>query len=55
MLITFLKETATQLFSCENCEIFKSTRFEKLLRTAASAIDGEVLTFANLRQAASRI
>ena len=33
----YWKETPTQVFSCEYCEIFKSTYFEKHLRTAASA------------------
>ena len=31
-----LKETPTQAFFCEYCKIFKSTYFEKQLRTAAS-------------------
>ena len=31
----FNKETPAQVFSCEFCEIFKSTYFEKHLRTAA--------------------
>ena len=30
------KETPTQLFSCEICEIYKNTFFEENLRTAAS-------------------
>ena len=33
----FIKETPTQEFSYEYCEIFKKTYFEKHLRTAASA------------------
>ena len=32
----FWKETPTQLFSCEYCEIFKNTYFEEHLRTATS-------------------
>ena len=32
---TLLKETPTQVFFCEYCEIFKSTYFEKHLRTTA--------------------
>ena len=36
MTATLLKKTSTQVFSCEYCEIFKSTYFEKHLRTAAS-------------------
>ena len=32
----FKKETPTQMFSCEYCEIFKSTYFDEHLRTAAS-------------------
>ena len=31
-----LKKTATQVFSCEYCKIFKNTSFEEHLRTAAS-------------------
>ena len=34
----FLKETPIKVFSCEYCEIFKNTYFEKNLRTTASAI-----------------
>ena len=30
------KETPTQVFSCEYCEIFKNTYFEEHLQTAAS-------------------
>ena len=30
------KETPTQVFFCEYCEIFKNTYFEKHLRTTAS-------------------
>ena len=33
---TLLKETLTQVFFCEYCEIFKNTYFEKQLRTTAS-------------------
>ena len=33
----FIKNTSTQMFSCEYCEIFKNNYFEKHLRTAASA------------------
>ena len=29
-------ETATQVFSCELCEIFKNTDFEEHMRTTAS-------------------
>ena len=32
----FIKKRIQQLFSCEYCEIFKNTYFEKHLRTAAS-------------------
>ena len=32
------KETATQAFSCEICEIFRNTYFEEHLRTTASVI-----------------
>ena len=32
----FLKETPTQVFSCEYCAVFKNTYFEKHLGTAAS-------------------
>ena len=34
--VTLLKETPTQVFSCEYCKIFNSTYFEEHLRTAAS-------------------
>ena len=34
----FNKETPTQVFSCEICEIFKNTYFVENLRTAAFAI-----------------
>ena len=30
------KETLTEVFSCECCEIYKNTYFEKHLQTAAS-------------------
>ena len=33
----YYKKTPTQVFSCEHCEIFKSTYFKEHLRTAASA------------------
>ena len=33
----FIKESPTLVFSCEYCEIFKSTTFEKHLPTDASA------------------
>ena len=33
-----LKETPTQVFSCEYCKIFKNTYFEENLRATASAI-----------------
>ena len=32
----YQKETPTQVFLCEYCEIFKKTYFEKHLRTTAS-------------------
>ena len=32
---TLLKETPTQVFSCEICKIFQSTYFEEHLRTTA--------------------
>ena len=32
----YQKETPTQVFFCEYCEIFKSTYFEEHLRTVAS-------------------
>ena len=32
----FQKETLTQVFSCEYCEIFKDTYFEEHLRMATS-------------------
>ena len=35
---TFLKETPTQLFSCEYCKIFKNTCFDENLRTTDCAI-----------------
>ena len=35
-LIKFKKETSTQVFSCEICEIYKNTYFEEHLRTIAS-------------------
>ena len=35
-----IKEAPTQVFSCENCEIFKNTYFEEYLRTAASKRPG---------------
>ena len=31
----YYKETATQIFSCEYCEIFKDKYFKEHLRTAA--------------------
>ena len=34
---TFLKETPTQVLSCEICEIFKNTYLEEPLQTTASA------------------
>ena len=39
------KETPTQVFSREICEIFKNTYFEKHLRTAAFAIIHERVNF----------
>ena len=35
---TFIKNTTTQMFSCEYCEISKNTHFEEHLRTAASEV-----------------
>ena len=35
--VFFLKETPTQVFSCEYCEIFKKTYLWKLLRTVVSS------------------
>ena len=32
----YQKETPTEVFSCEYCEIFKNTYFEEHLQTAAS-------------------
>ena len=32
------KETPTQVFSCEYCEIFKNTYFEERLRTSVSEV-----------------
>ena len=32
----YLKETPTQVFSCETCEIFKNTHFEEHPRAVAS-------------------
>ena len=32
----YLKETPTQLFSCEICQIFEDTYFDEYLRTVAS-------------------
>ena len=34
-----VKETVTQVFFCDFCEILKSTYFEELLRTAVSKTD----------------
>ena len=36
MPAALLKETLTQLFSCEYCQSFKSINFQENLRTAAS-------------------
>ena len=36
MFETLFNKAPTQMFSCEYCEIFKNTYFEKHLRTAAS-------------------
>ena len=33
------KDTLTQVFSCEICEIFKNTYFEELIRTTASNLN----------------
>ena len=41
---TLLKETPTQGFSCEYCEIFKSTYFEEDQGTAASESSEEKCT-----------
>ena len=35
---TLLKETPTQVFSSEICEIFKNTYFEEFLRMTASVV-----------------
>ena len=37
----YYKETPTQVFSCEICEIFKNTYFEEYLRTTASEFIGD--------------
>ena len=37
----FLKETPTDVFSCEICDIFKNTYFEKHLRRTASENSSE--------------
>ena len=37
---TLLKETPTQVFSCEICEFFRNTYFEEHLQTAAFAQGG---------------
>ena len=34
----YFKETSTQVFFCEICEIFKNTYFEQHLRTFASGL-----------------
>ena len=36
LVCLILKETATQLISCENCKSFKNNYFEEYLLTAAS-------------------
>ena len=38
----YYKETATQVFSCKQCEIFKNTYFEGYLRTTASVRNGQL-------------
>ena len=44
---TLLKNTPTQLFSCEYCEIVKNTYFEEHLRTTASFILVSLLSTLN--------
>ena len=34
--VTLLKESPTQVFSCEHCKMFKNSYFEEHIRTAAS-------------------
>ena len=42
----YLKETSTQVFSCEYCVIFKNTYFKEHLRMAASGLSiNYLLTF----------
>ena len=42
LIFFFKKQTLVQVFSCEFCEIFKNTYFEKQLRTTVS---GSILKF----------
>ena len=44
---TLLKETPTQLFSCDYCEIFKNTYFEEHLGRAASVYSKGLLKYKN--------
>ena len=39
----YQKETPTQMFSSEYCEVFKNTHFEKYLLTAASGFLKQLL------------
>ena len=48
------KETPTQVFSCEYCEILKNTYFEEHIRTAASA-DGNDIDIYNLKSVCSLV
>ena len=41
----YRKETPTQVFSCEICEVFKNTYFEEDLRTTASELIGDTTLF----------
>ena len=41
--VSFLKETPTQKFSCEFCEIFKNTFLREHLRTTASVLSNFVI------------
>ena len=41
--LIYYKETPTQVFSCEYCEMFKNTYFEEHLGTAASKLSFQVL------------
>ena len=45
----FIKETPTQVFSCEICDIFMNTYYEKHLRTTASCYSEVFQTIAALQ------